>query len=52
MKLTENILAQLTNTDAILNATYEMIATLDSNYGEEMASYHEGLQVLQVSFQP
>lgn len=46
MKMTENILAQLTNTDVILNATYESIATLDPNYGEEMGTYHEGLQTL------
>lgn len=46
MKMTENILAQLTNTDAILNTTYETITTLDPNYGEEMTSYHESLQAL------
>lgn len=46
MKMTENILAQLTNTDAIVNATYEAVATLDPNYEEEMASYHQGLQDL------
>ena len=46
MKMTENILTQLTNTDAIVNATYETIATLDPNCGEEMASYHEALQIL------
>lgn len=46
MKMTENLLAQLTDTDAILDATYETIATLDPNCGEEMASYHESLQVL------
>lgn len=46
MKMTENILAQLTNTDAILDAIYEVIATLDPYYGEEMATYHEGLQAL------
>lgn len=46
MKMTENILAQLTNTDAILDAVCETIATLDPNYGEEMAGYHEGLQAL------
>lgn len=46
MKMTENLLAQLTNTDAILDAIYEVIATLDPNYGEEMASYHEALQIL------
>ena len=43
MKMTENILAQLTNIDAILDATYETIAALDPNYGEEMGTYHEGL---------
>ena len=46
MKITENILAQLTNTDAILDAIYEVIATLDPNHEEEMASYHEALQIL------
>ena len=46
MKMTENLLAQLTNTDAILNATYETIAALDPNYGEEMTTYHCGLQTL------
>ena len=46
MKMTESILTQLTDTNAILNAIYEVIATLDPNYGEEMASYHEALQIL------
>lgn len=46
MKMTENILAQLTDTDVILDAVYETIATMDPNYGEEMASYHDGLQAL------
>ena len=46
MKLTENILAQLTDTNAVLNATYEMIVTLDPNYGEEMETYRHGLQAL------
>ena len=46
MKITENILAQLTNTDAILAAIYEVIATLDPSHEEEMASYHEALQIL------
>ena len=46
MKMTENLVAQLTNTDAILNTTYETIATLDPNYGEEMTSYCESLQAL------
>lgn len=46
MKMTENILAQLTDTDAILDAVYETIAALDPNYGEGMATYPEGLQAL------
>ena len=46
MKMTENILAQLTDTDTILDAVCETIATLDPNYGEEMTMYHEGLQIL------
>ena len=46
MIMTENLLAQLTNTAAILDATYETIATLEPNYGEERTSYHESLQVL------
>ena len=44
--MTDNILAQLTDIDAMLDATYEAIATLDPNYGEEMASYHESVQAL------
>ena len=46
MKMTDNILAQLTDIDAMLDATYEAIATLDPNYREEMASYHESVQAL------
>lgn len=46
MKMTDNILAQLTDIDAMLDATYEAIATLDPNHEEEMASYHEALQIL------
>ena len=46
MKMTKNILAQLTDTNAILDAVYETIATLDPNYEEEMTSYRKGLQIL------
>ena len=46
MKLTENLLAQLTDTDTILDVVCETIATLDPNYGEEITSYHKGLQAL------
>ena len=44
--MTQNILDQLTDTNAILDAVYETIATLDPNHEEEMASYHETLQIL------
>ena len=46
MKMTENLLAQLTDTDTMLDAVYETIATMDPNYEEEMASCHEGLHGL------
>lgn len=46
MKMTENILTQLTDADTIMDAVCETIATLDPNYEEEMASYYEGLQAL------
>lgn len=46
MKMTENLVAQLTDTDAILDTTLEIIAGLDPNYGEEMKTYHCGLQTL------
>ena len=46
MKMIENILAQLTDTDAFLDAIYEVIATLDPNHEEEMANHHEALQIL------
>ena len=46
MKMTQNILDQLTDTNAILDAVYETIATLDPNHEEEIASYFEGLQAL------
>lgn len=46
MKITENILTQLNDTNTILDAVYETIATLDPNHGEEMTSYHESLQAL------
>lgn len=46
MKMTKNIIAQLTDTDTILDAVCETIATLDPNYGEEMETYREGLHAL------
>ena len=46
MKMTENILAQLTDTDAILDTIYETIATLAPLHEEEMADYRYGLQMI------
>ena len=46
MKMTENILAQLTDSDAILDAMYETIATLDPHHEEETADYRYGLQMI------
>ena len=46
MKMIENLLAQLTDADTIMDAVCKTTATLDSNYEEEMATYHEGLQAL------
>ena len=46
MKITETILAQLTNTDLILEGVYQAIAEVDPNYAEEMATYESGVQTL------
>ena len=46
MKITETILAQLTDTDAILESVYQAIADVDPNYAEEMAAYELGVQAL------
>ena len=46
MKITETILAQLTDTDALLESVYQAIAEVDPNYEEEMAVYESGVQAL------
>lgn len=46
MKTTANILAQLTNTDAILESVYQAIAEVDPDYAEEMAIYEQDVQAL------
>ena len=46
MKILENILAQLNDTDALLESVYQAIAEVDLNYAEEMAAYEQGVQAL------
>ena len=46
MKFTETILAQLTDTDLILESVYQAIAEVDPDYAEEMATYEQAVQAL------
>ena len=46
MKITETILAQLTDTDTLLESVYQAIADVDPNYANEMAAYEQGIQAL------
>ena len=46
MKIIENILAQLTDTDTILESVYQAIAEVDPNYAEEMIAYENAVQTL------
>lgn len=46
MKITENILAQLTDTAVLLESVYQAIAEVDSSYAEEMETYEEAVQML------
>lgn len=46
MKITENILAQLTDTDNLLESVYQAIAEEDPDYAEEMAIYENAVQAL------
>ena len=46
MKITETILSQLTDTDALLESVYQAIAEVDPNYAEEMAAYEQAVQAL------
>lgn len=46
MKITETILAQLTDTNMILESVYQAIAEVDPNYAEEMAVYEQAVHAL------
>lgn len=46
MKNTETILAQLTDTDVLLESVYQAIAEVDPAYAEEMAIYEQAVQAL------
>lgn len=46
MKITETILAQLTDTDTLLESVYQAIAEVDPNYAEEMATYEQAVRAL------
>ena len=46
MKIIETILAQLTDTDILLESVYQAIAEVDPDYAEEMAAYEQALQAL------
>lgn len=46
MTITETILAQLTDTDILLESVYQAIANVDPNYAEETAVYEQAVQVL------
>lgn len=46
MKIIETILAELNNTDTLLESVYQAIADVDPNYAEERASYKRGVQAL------
>lgn len=47
MKITEIILAQLNDTDTLLESVYQAIADVNPNYAEEMAAYEQAVQALQ-----
>ena len=46
MKIIETILAQLTDTDLILESVYQAIAEVDPDYADEMAVYENAFQTL------
>ena len=46
MKNTENIIAQLTDTDTLLESVYQAIAEVEPNYAEEMTDYEQAVQTL------
>lgn len=46
MKITETILAQLNDTDVLLESVYQAIADVDPNYADEKATYEQAVQDL------
>lgn len=46
MKIAKTILAQLTDTDILLESVHQAIADVDPNYAKEMAVYEQGVQAL------
>lgn len=46
MKIIENILAQLTDADLLLESVYQAIADTDPNHSAELAAYDDGVQAL------
>lgn len=46
MKITDNILAQLNNTDTLLDSLYKAIAEVDPDYPQEMENYQRALSAL------
>ena len=46
MKITKTILAQLTDTNLILDSVYQAIAEVDPDYAEEMSAYEPAVQAL------
>ena len=46
MKIIKTILAQLNDTETLLESVYQAIADVDPNYAEEMAAYEQGVQAL------
>lgn len=46
MKITESILAQLTDIDTILESLYQAVAEVDADYPLEMENYHKALRIL------
>ena len=46
MKIIKTILAQLNDTETLLESVYQAIADEDPNYAEEKATYEQGVQAL------
>ena len=46
MKIIKTILAQLNDTETLLESVYQAIADVDPNYAEEKATYEQGVQAL------